>query len=360
MNTSMISVLSAVAAAFWSAWTWQSERQKERDSKRDVMSAQYVNAFIITTRELQRTIYRILEEDDLTYRRTKVEKKGEAASPAAIDLLYDLSNFFGWGLVTFRFGPYTRDPHVIEMMSHIGETFDNRTRYPGDAFRFTFNDRLALGQTVVHRLSESTFGPTFASVPRFKFEENLFDEHNEHARLFRNDEVRNTMAAIDRACAGEPLEGRERLAVLQNLLVDLQDHLEQKEGFRISSGKISRAKVQDSYVDGVVLRNNEVQIIHRTRGRIRLGIPSMHTDKTLAARLVSLLTSKEHVIGARANQTAACIVIEYSHSVAQADFVQGIIATITNELANPGLESYQKIMTTLANKGALVPAKKGV
>jgi hypothetical protein len=356
----MISILSAVAAAFWSAWTWQSERQKERDTKRDAMSAQYVNAFIVTTRELQRSIFKILEEDELNYRRTKVEQKGEAASPAAIDILYDLSNFFGWGMVTFRYGPYTRDPHVIEMMAHIGETFENRTRYPGEAFRFTFNDRLALGQTVVRRLTESTHGPVFTSVPRFKFEENLFDAQNEHARLFRNDEVRKTLAAIDRAVAGEPLEGRERLAVLQNLLVDLQAHLEHEEGFRISTGEISRVPVKSKYVDGVVLHNNDVQILHQTRGRIRLGVPRMHTDRTLAARLVPVLVSQQFVTSVRASENAACFVVEYSHSVSQVEFVQNIIATIQAELSYPGLDNYQKVMSTLAAKGTLVRAKKSV
>lgn len=60
MNATMISVLSAMATAVWSVWTWQSERQKVRDLKRDEMTAQYVNNFIVATQELQRKLFRIL------------------------------------------------------------------------------------------------------------------------------------------------------------------------------------------------------------------------------------------------------------------------------------------------------------
>ena len=65
-----------------------------------------------------------------------------------------MSTFFGWELMTFRFGPYTRDAVMIGMMAQIGEVLGSRTRFPGDAFRFTLGDRHALGQAVVRRVGE--------------------------------------------------------------------------------------------------------------------------------------------------------------------------------------------------------------
>jgi hypothetical protein len=47
MNPAQIlSVLSALAAAVWSVWTWSEEQQKERQLKRDREAALYVNTFI--------------------------------------------------------------------------------------------------------------------------------------------------------------------------------------------------------------------------------------------------------------------------------------------------------------------------
>ena len=110
MNPSIISVLSAMAAAVWSVWTWQSELEKVRALKRNEMSAQYVNNLIVASQELQRKLFRILEEDELARYKLKHAQPLESASPVAVDLLFNLSAFFGWSNLTFRFGPYTRDP----------------------------------------------------------------------------------------------------------------------------------------------------------------------------------------------------------------------------------------------------------
>ena len=67
MDPTIISILSALAAAIWSVWTWQSEMQTQRDLKRDEMSAEYVNTLIIAAQELQRELFRILEEDELAH-----------------------------------------------------------------------------------------------------------------------------------------------------------------------------------------------------------------------------------------------------------------------------------------------------
>jgi hypothetical protein len=96
--TQMLSVLSALAAAVWSVWTWSAEQQKDRQIKRDQEAALYVNAFIVALEELQSLLYRILEEDELAFYQQEYPEQYACGSPAAIELLYHLSQYFGWGL----------------------------------------------------------------------------------------------------------------------------------------------------------------------------------------------------------------------------------------------------------------------
>jgi hypothetical protein len=334
MNPTVISVLSAVAAAAWSVWTWQSERQKARDIKRDEMSAQYVNTFIFATQELQRKLFRILEEDELEHYRMKLQQAKtplpiEPASPFALDLLYDISVFFGWSMVTFRFGPYTRDAHMIAMMAHVGDTFDNRKRFPGDAFRFTLAERVALGETTIKRMAESAHGPSFAIVSRFKYEEILEDAKHEGAGLFRTEKVHCTLSAIDRAIEGEPLEGRERLAHLQNLLVDLLSYLEKEEGFRLAYGERRKAQVDRDYL----MNHNGIEILHKMPGRVRMRVPSLHANPASAADLQPALESIASIKSVRINTDACCVIVEHSKNVAQPELIQTLVTKVEDQLS---------------------------
>jgi hypothetical protein len=334
VNPTMISVLSAMATAVWSVWTWQSERQKVRDLKRDEMTAQYVNNFIVATQELQRKLFKILEEDEFAHYRLKYVQPVEPASPVAIDLLYHLSVFFGWALMTFRFGPYTRDSRMIAMIAQIGDLLESRTRFPGDAFRFTLSDRHALGQVVVRRVGDTSCGPACITITRFKFEDDMRDERSEWGGLFRTEEVRCTLAAIDRAVHGETLEGKERLAALQNLLVDLVSYLEQQEGFRVSFGERGRAAVETKHSDVTSRQSNDVRILHQIQGRIRLGIPRLHADQTDASYLQSQLQTLAYVRAVRVNVDAACVVVDYSDD-APAEFIDAVVAMVRNEFGSP-------------------------
>jgi len=333
MNPSVISVLSAMAAAVWSVWTWQSEREKAREVHRDAMSAQYVNNLILATQELQRKIFKILEEDELAHYRLKYAQPVEPATPIAIDLLFHLSTFFGWEIITFRYGPYTRDSKMIAIMAQIGEMLESRSRFPGDAFRFTSSDRHALGQAVVRRVAETVSGPAFLTITRFKFEEEMKDKKGELAGLFRSDEVRCTLESIDRAVRGEPLEGSERLAVLQNLLLDLVSHLEREEGFRVAFGERGRATVANA--EDVSPNGTDVKILHQMQGRIRLKVPRLHADRDYAPRLQSLLQRINDIKSVRVNVGAACVVVEYSADVSPAEFSQAVVAKVEEDINGP-------------------------
>ena len=248
MNPTLIfSVLSALAASVWSVWTWREEQQKERQIKRDQESALFVNSLILAAEELQMRLYSMLEEDELAFYKKEYPEKYEFGSPYAIEILYRFSQYFGWAQRNYRYGPYTNDPRVIELIRMIGETFENRSKFSGDAFRFTLDERVSLGGAVVRRIGDVTaLIPTFESITLFQFQEEMSDKSSKHTPLYQSRAVRSTLAAIDRADRPEALEGFERLAVLQNLLVDLLTYLEGVEGFRVSIGARKRARLRGS------------------------------------------------------------------------------------------------------------------
>jgi hypothetical protein len=330
----ILSVLSALTAAVWSVWTWSEDQQKQRQIRRDQEAALYVNPFILSIEELQSRLYSILEEDDLAFYKKEYPNEYEFGSPAAIEILYRLSQYFGWVHRIFRYGPYTKDPRVIELNRQIGETFEDRDKFSGDAFLFSIDERVSLGEAVVRRIGEVTAVlPVFESIPLFQFEEELSDQQSKHAPLFQSRAVCNTLKAIDQADRAEALEGRERLEVLQNLLVDLVAYLENKEGFSVSVGDRRRANLTgDSarQLPNSVLPSaiNFIRILHQTRGRIRLKIDRLKTDKVYSDRLQSLLASVESVSNIRISPATSSVIICFSPDISGSEFATRIMKTI--------------------------------
>ncbi len=336
MNPAQIlSVLSALAAAVWSVWTWSEEQQKERQLKRDHEAALYVNAFITATEELQSKLYSILEEDELAFYKMEYQDQYEFGSPAAVEFLHCLTQFFGWAHRTFRYGPYTKDPRVIYLTRRIGETFESRSEFSGDAFRFSLDKRISLGTAVIRRVGEVTAVlPVFESIPLYQFEDEISDKQGKYARLYQSRAFRCTLAAIDRADRAESLEGHERLAVLQNLLVDLLAYLESKEGFSVSVAKRRKARLRGVYAAGspapgqTTRQTTFARILHQTQGRIRLGVPRVKTDEAYAHRLQSLLGSVENVTSIRISPAAASVIICYSPETPAAEFAARVLKTV--------------------------------
>jgi hypothetical protein len=325
----IVYVLSALAAAVWSVWTWSDEQQKGRQLKRDQEAALYVNSFMLAIAELQSRLYSILEEDELAFYKREYPEHYEFGSPAAIEILYRLSQYFGWGHYTYRFGPYTKDPRVIELSRKIGETFESRSKFSGDAFRFSLDERVSLGEAVVRRVGEvTTILPVFQSIPLFQFEEEISDKQSKQARLYQSRAIRCTLASIDQADQTEALEGHERLAVLQNLLVDLLAYLENKEGFRVSVGELSKARLRGANAPLSPPQSAIARILHQTRGRIRLGVPRLKTDKAYANALQSLLESVENVRSIRISTGAASVIIYYTPEVPEVEFARKVVKAI--------------------------------
>lgn len=330
MNPTLIlSILSAVTAAVWSVWTWREEQQKERQLKRDQESALFVNSFIQATEELQSRLYGILERDDLAFFKKEYPEQHEFGSPFAIEILYRLSKFFGWTYRTFRYGPYTNDPAVIELVRKIGEALESHSQFPGSAFRFTYEERVALGEAVVRRTGDMIGSiPVFESITVFQFFEEMTDKSSKYTDLFQSRIVRHTLAAIDGVDQVEELEGVERLAVLQNHLVELLTYLEEMEGFSVSPGKRRKARLRGTAAEALPLLTSGATVVHQTPGRIRLRVPRLRTDDTYAPRLESLLKSVDRVSSIRINADAASVVISFTPEIIGTEFARRITKII--------------------------------
>ena len=330
MNPAQIlSVLSALAAAVWSVWTWSDEQHKGRQLKRDQEAALYLNPFLIVTEELQSRLYSMLEEDELAFYKQEYPDQYEFGSPAAIEILYRFSQCFGWEHHTLRYGPNTKDPTVIELIRKIGETLESRSKFSGEAFRFSYDERVSLGESVVRRVGEVTAVlPVFDSIPLYQFEQEISDAQSKHAPLYQSKAVRCTLAAIDRADRAEALEGRERLSVLQNLLVELLTYLENKEGFRVSIGEYKKVRLKRNPDFACPIKPAMTKILHQTPGRIRVRIPRLKTDRVYANHLQSLLGSTENITNFRINADAASVVIHHIPNLAGEHFARSAVNTI--------------------------------
>jgi hypothetical protein len=328
----LIYILSGLAAAVWSVWTWSKDQQKERQIKRDQEAALYVNSTLIALGKFRVQLYRILKEDELAFYKKAYPDQYEFGSPAAIEFLYRFGQCLGWAHRTIRYGPYTRDPRVIEAIIKAGEILESRSKFPGDAFRFSYDERTSLGEAVVRRVSEATafFLPVFESISLYQFEEELSDAQSRHAPLYQSKAVRSTLEALDRADRPEDLEGRERLTALHDLIAELLEYLESMEGFRVSTGDIPRLRPEGGHVSAS--EPVTAEIVHRTPGRIRVRIPRLKAEEDFANRLPSLLESMEHVTSVRVNVDAASVVICHSDDIGNAEFANMALKTIENEL----------------------------
>jgi hypothetical protein len=331
MNPTLIlSILSAVTAAVWSVWTWREEQETARQIKRDQESALFVNSFIQAMEELQTRFYGILELDDLAFYKKEYPKGKERDFPIALEILYRLSKFFGWTYRIFRYGPYTNDPVVIEQVRKISETLESHTRFSGDAFRFTYEERVALGDAVVRRTGDMIGAiPVYESITVFQFWEEICNKSGKRSLVFQSRAFRRTLDAIDKADRAKDLEGAERLAVLQNHLVDLLAYLEEMEGFSVSPGKRRKVRLRGESAKALAAPPTLATVVHQTPGRIRLRVPRLKTDDMYAPRLQSLLESVDHVDSIRINISAASVVIGFNPEIPETKFAGRLTKTIT-------------------------------
>lgn len=325
----LVSILSAVAAAVWTAWTWSEEHKQQRQIKRDQAAALYVNPFLIVIREAESRLHGILHRGELALYKRENPGRHELGSPPAIETVYLLSSLFGWAYTNLRYGPYTRDRVTIETTARIARVFSSRDAFDDDAFRFSPAVQASLGETVMRRVGEAGSAlPEFGVVTFFEFVQDFMDAKGQRAALYRSRTVRRAIEAIDRADRPEDLAGRERLAAVQHLMLRLLNHLEQAEGFSLSSPRQRRGDRREAPVDAATAMEGAPEILHRTKGRIRVGIPRLRDDEAYAEELESLLRTWNDVESVHVNTATGSVIIKYHTTVPHAEFEARIRDTI--------------------------------
>ncbi len=226
----ILSICAALGAAWWAVHTWKVAQAEDRERERDRLAALYVTPFILASEQLQSRVFNILDHDGLVALRRNYPDDGAAA-----DTLFLIAQYFGWERVVYRYGPYTHDKELIRLTQAIRASLAT-DRIPCGAFCFFRTEQQALGEMVMHR-SPGEKGAEFETMGFYKFKAALDDASGP---LSKSVFVQRTLKAISDAGTSEDLEGSERLAILQNGLVDVLEYIESKEQSSLSPGKRKR------------------------------------------------------------------------------------------------------------------------
>jgi Heavy metal associated domain 2 len=338
-RVTILSILSAVVAAVWTAWTWREQHKEVRRLQRDRAAALYVNPLLIAGHQMERQIDRLLDGREVVLHKPESGGRDASISGTAIETLWTFAQFFAWTAVNLRYGPYTRDPKVIELIVALSRTFDDRERFGDGAFRFSAAEQESLGHTVLRRVGHTSFEAgesastltEFAIVTSVDFERDFRDAQSTRAGLFGGRAVRTAVEAIDRAERGEQLGGRERLTAVRQLLKRLLDHLLHLEGFSLSLHEDQRVSLEE-IVAGAPANVRSARIIHRMKGRIRLGMAQVRANRDFADRLEALIRTWEGVEDVSINVMTGSVVVRYRTTQPDDEFQASIVAAVEKAL----------------------------
>ncbi|KGF72407.1 hypothetical protein DO97_08405 [Neosynechococcus sphagnicola sy1] len=330
----LLSIISGVCTAFWTVLIWREKEQKEEERERDKNAALYVNPFILAAEELQSSLYRYLSGKQTKTLENKDSECYAGFSSEALEILYVIVIYFGWSLIIYRYGPYTRDKRVIELARKISETFANSDEFSSEeAFYFSFSEQRALGLRFVEGLSPTSFIEEsksiftgFESVSLYHFEEEIKSSRNQLSAFYIN--IRDALHSIDNYNVIEDLIERRRLVLIQNFLVDLLNYLEEKEGFSVSIKARQKSEVYVKRLLNSRKSEDDYRIMHHTPGRIRLWISNLYHRESYAMQLQSLLESLANVEAVKMNLPAASIIIKYNPVIPKSKFEQQIVEVI--------------------------------
>ena len=336
----ILTLLSTLGAGTWSVWQWSEEQKKARQQKRNVMAALYVNSFIFAAEVLQERLYSILTHADLQANRSRAGQGAQSngsASPLAIEILYELGQFFGWSNYAFRYGPYTSDEPAIRLLFKISGTFAAQDGFAGDAFRFSIPEQMALGWAMVKYTGQNINSyPEYQAITLFEFEDELREAEGKKHSLYRSEAIQNSIHAIDRAEAPDELEGRERLSEIQGLLVDALNHFESREKFCVALGPRQKVMSDVAMTPASPPNPGGAQVVHHIRGRIRLHIPGLARGGTAAQQLRSALTNMGGISSVRLNSVARSLIVSYEPGLSMAEVENGLLAAIARAFAGNG------------------------
>jgi hypothetical protein len=338
------SLLSALAAAFWTVWTWSADHKEQRQLERDQAAALYVNPYLLAIAELNKRLRGVLEGDDLARARRAHPGPHKLASPFALETLYVLAVNFAWANANLRYGPYTRDRVALASFRDIIMIFDRRDGFPDEAFRFSYPEQAALGAAVMRRVG--TIGaaenmhshgfvitrPEFAPITLHEFERDFASAEGPLAALHRGSSIRQVVEAIDGADRGEQLRGRERLAALRPVLTRLAQHLQAKERIALAAPEAMTASGPSSAGAGPAAspstNGSGPRVLYRMRGRIRLRVPGLSEDEEYAASLGARIRAWDNVDEVSIDAPAGAIDIRYRPAPNDVEFRRRVLEAV--------------------------------
>jgi|SRR5690242_7427733 hypothetical protein len=131
----MLSIFSAVVVAVWTDWTWREEHKEVRHLQRDQAAALYVNPLLLSAHQMERQLSRLLDGRELILSERAHEDRHGSASGFAIEVLWTFAEFFAWGAINLRYGPYARDPNIAtpEAARHAARSSTATTKACGQS-----------------------------------------------------------------------------------------------------------------------------------------------------------------------------------------------------------------------------------
>ncbi len=223
--------LIPAGTAVWALWRWFQEQEYHRQRERDEMVALYFHPFLSACEDLQSRIYHLLELNGFRNLRTRYPK-----GTYAEETLYLIVRFFGWLATVLRYGPFLQDPEMIRLTEAVRNAFAD-VRYPIGPFAFFRPEQKALGKLIMLRF-EGQHGKELDTISFYEFENRL-----EHPPLCESEAIRQSLEALRSAKSPKTLGGRERLAEVQNAMVELLDYGEKLVGFTLFVGTRKRCKL---------------------------------------------------------------------------------------------------------------------
>ena len=219
--------LIPLATAAWAVWTWAGDRAREREKERARISALYVNPFLSACEDLQSRIYSILELGNLP-----ILRKRYPDGSYAEETLYLIFRYFGWAVAVERHGEYTEDPEVMRLGSAVRSAFSTASSLQQvGPFNFFHAEQKAMGKLVMTTV-EGQYGVEPETISYLEFKKGLGSPP-----LSESESIKETLEALRSADDVKSLPGRDRLAEVQNHLVDLLSHVEGKVGYSVFDGK---------------------------------------------------------------------------------------------------------------------------
>jgi len=217
----VLALATAVVTSIWTVLNWKRQREADRDKDRKKLAALYVLPFLSACEELQSRLYNILAHSGLEPLRNR-----SANQEYAYEIVHMMAQYFGWERSARRYGPYTMDPHFIKLTEGIRATFAKDLNGVVGEFIFFRPEQKALASLVMTRMS-GEYGPEFETLPLYEFKKRIDSPDFGIASCMR------ALTALRSAKKVEELSDRERLAEIQNRLVEVLSYIEAREGFSL-------------------------------------------------------------------------------------------------------------------------------